>query len=1159
MQQFLACRCARVRRAAFAESPAWLTQARRRLTRAWLRRLLVLLLFFPALLRAADAGGKRVLILNSYHPGFVWTDALVQGIQSVLGPDTDTELLMEYMDTKRFFGDAYSAQLRDLYGLKYRHLPIDAVLVCDDEALDFLLRYRSTLFPGVPAVFCSVSDFDESRVAEYGHITGATEEYDIGRTLKLALRLQPGIKEVVIINDETRAGEAIGARLAKDAAEFAPRFRFRFLSNLPMPELGRSLRSLHPDTIVLALSLQRAGNSRTLSGLEQIRRIGQACFVPVYTCWDAYIGHGPVGGVVVSAFHQGRKAAWMVRRILSGEDAGQIPIDRRGTNIHMFDYQQLKRFGISESRLPKGSVVAGKPFSFYREYKRLVWAVASVFSALVITLAVLSFNIARRRRAEAGLRSLFSGVPDALLVHDDEGRILHCNEVICQRLGYSREEMLALSARDIEAPDFSKSFDTRVDMEITDGRYSCEGVHVAADGREIPVDINTAIITYEGKTAVLAIIRDITERKEAQAELIVRDKAIASSINAIGIVDLTGTSWDMLYVNPAFLQLWGYDTAGDVLGRPAAGFWQEPDRLAAVVDVVYEQGSWMGELTAVRKDGSTFDVETSASVVTGEHGEPICFMGSFIDISHRKESEAAIRRSEARFRELAELLPQVVFEQDVSGRLTFVNRRAVRLLGLTEERIEADVSAAEAFHPEDRERVSAAVQRVLAGESLAGLECTALREDGAEMPVSVSASPVAGPDGQITGLRGVIVDMTENRRAQEERRQLESRIQEAQKLESLGVLAGGVAHDFNNLLVGILGNADLALLDLPESSPVRPGLADIKTAAKRASELTKQMLAYAGKGRFVVEQINLNSVIKATAHLVEASVSRKVTLKYEIDKDLPPIEADAGQIRQALLGLVTNASEAIADEPGAVTVRTGAIQANREYLATTYMGEELPEGRYAYLEVIDTGGGMDEETKARLFDPFFTRKFTGRGLGLAAVLGIVRGHKGAARVESELGRGTTFRMLFPSLQDAPPAEPAVADAAVAAAPVGGGVILVVDDEPSVRRVTKTMLEKNGFSVLLAEGGRQAVEMLRDQAATVDLVLLDMTMPGMDGVETFTEIRRIRGDVRVVLASGYTEKDATKRFRGKQLAGFVQKPFELASLLERINAALNSPA
>jgi len=312
------------------------------------------------------------------------------------------------------------------------------------------------------------------------------------------------------------------------------------------------------------------------------------------------------------------------------------------------------------------------------------------------------------------------------------------------------------------------------------------------------------------------------------------------------------------------------------------------------------------------------------------------------------------------------------------------------------------------------------------------------------------------------------------------------------------------------------------------------------------------MLAYSGRGQFVIKTVYLSDLLMDMVNMLEISVSKKAVLKFNCPANLPPIDSDPSQIRQIIMNLVINASEAIGDRSGVITVSTGAVECDRAYLAATFLDENLAEGLYTYLEVADTGHGMDEATKAKLFDPFFTTKFTGRGLGMSAVLGIVRGHKGGVKVYSEPGRGTTIKLLFPAVQDSLPED--MHEEAGEGKWQGQGTVLLVDDDETVRAIGKQMLERLGFDVLLANDGSQGVAAYREHTAEIDCVLLDLTMPHMDGEETFREMRRIDAGVRVVLSSGYNEQDVTQRFAGKGLAGFIQKPYTLEPLRAAIQKA-----
>jgi two-component system cell cycle sensor histidine kinase/response regulator CckA len=456
--------------------------------------------------------------------------------------------------------------------------------------------------------------------------------------------------------------------------------------------------------------------------------------------------------------------------------------------------------------------------------------------------------------------------------------------------------------------------------------------------------------------------------------------------------------------------------------------------------------------------------------------------------------------------------------------------------------------------PEDQiPRFSALLAENTLGNPTGPEEFALKRRDGQKVSVEVRTFPVRIKGESL--VLGIARDITQRKVAEDETRRLERQVLQSQKLESLGVLAGGIAHDFNNLLTGMLGNANLALLGLSEDSPVRGYIQEMEAAGHRAAELTNQILAYSGRAQFILREVDPTNLIRDMVSLLEASVSKSIALKYDLASNLPAVKADAAQIQQIVMNLVTNASEAIGDASGTICITTGVVQCDRRFLAETSPSADLPEGRYAFIEVSDTGSGMDSDTRSRIFDPFFTTKFMGRGLGLAAVQGIVRSHKGALKVFSEPGMGSTFTVFFPCMQ--PAVRTAPLKEKVEMRKSGTGTILIVDDEETVRNVAQRILEINGYCVLTANDGREGVEVFRNHADEITAVLLDMTMPHLSGESTFTELRKIRPDVRVVLSSGYSESEATDHFAGKGLAGFIQKPYSAKGLAEKIGAILQN--
>jgi PAS domain S-box-containing protein len=586
----------------------------------------------------------------------------------------------------------------------------------------------------------------------------------------------------------------------------------------------------------------------------------------------------------------------------------------------------------------------------------------------------------------------------------------------------------------------------------------------------------------------------------------------------------------------------------------------DPAFLGAISGIVseisvplFDQGQVVGVL----------NVESSNAAVLGEADLHLLqTVGANINsVIERARLYTTVRESEQKYRSVMDTIQEVVFQTDAAGIWTFLNPAWTEITGFSVAETLGRPWAA-FVHTDDHPQAYVLLSQLLGrARTEAHGEIRLSTRAGAIRWIEFFARITFGHDDQVLGISGMLIDITGRKAADAERKALEHKLLETQKLESLGVLAGGIAHDFNNLLMAILGNAELAMLDLPLQSPAHTWLARIELAARRAAELTSQMLAYAGKGRMVIEQFGLNVLVEEITALLDVSIPKTTTLRYLLAAQLPLIAGDATQIRQVIMNLVINAAEAVGAAPSTIAIATGVRHVDRRYFASTRLAPDLPAGEYVFLEVVDNGSGMSAETLAKIFDPFFTTKFTGRGLGLAAVLGIVRGHGGALKVTSALGQGTTFTILFPAvLADHAAAEPQErvdisASPPAAPADVPALLLLVIDDEESVRSVAARILERFGFSVITAADGRAGVDLFRDHADTIAVVLLDLTMPQLDGEQTLRAIRAIRPDARVVIMSGYDPQSLTERFAGLGPAGFLQKPFHPTALQKTINQVL----
>ena len=760
------------------------------------------------------------------------------------------------------------------------------------------------------------------------------------------------------------------------------------------------------------------------------------------------------------------------------------------------------------------------------------------------------------------VQRLVDSLADAVAQFDERGRHLLVNDRYCELNGLPREEVLGRTHRELGRPTdlcdtwehaLAEAFATGAIQEI---EYVYPGPGPA---RRFSARI-TPHVDQDGRCAI-CLVRETTQQRETHEELrksiSMLNAALESTADGLLIVNQQGR---VESYNQRFLDLWRIPPAlaasrdDEKLLAFVLDQLKEPEKFLATVRERYNQPDAESFDTIRFKDGRFFERFSQPQRLDGVS---VGRVWSFRDVTERHRAEETLRRSEDLLQKVLETLPVGVWILDDQTQIIRGNRAGHDIWG--GHRKGGPVGFAELKGwcvPSGRQIAPdewAGVRAIRDGRTTLNEEIEIECIDGTRKLINNSALPLRDAAGRIIG--GIIVaqDISQRRRAEVERKEIEARMQHAQRLESLGVLAGGIAHDFNNLLTGILGYADLAQMELPAGSPARELIGSALTGAQRAAELTRQMLAYSGRGKFVVQPLDISRVIEEMGHLLQVSISKRCTLRYEFAPGLPAVEADAAQLRQIIMNLITNASEAIGDRPGSITVRTGLRFCDRAWLAGTYVDEGLPEGQYVYIEVSDTGLGMSEATRARIFDPFFTTKATGRGLGLSAVLGIVRGHHGALTVRSEPGMGTTFSVMFPAS-----GREALATAAgleTGSHWLARGTVLVVDDEESVRLLAASMLRKMGYSVLSAAGGRDALRLMHDHFEEIAMVLLDLTMPDMDGEETLREIRRFNPSVPVVLSSGYNEQSLTSRIVEQGLAGFLSKPYHFEDLASAVRRAL----
>jgi PAS domain S-box-containing protein len=881
----------------------------------------VLLALTPAVARPLPhvRGRAAVLVLHSYSPDFVWTQSQQQGIDGVFDPlAAEYDLRIEYLDAVHHPELLREPLLIDLLRRKLAVLEFRAVLTSDNAAFDFARAHRAELFPGVPIVFMGVNGYSDALLRGEEGITGVAEDTDLAGTLQVLLRLVPGTRRIVfpgMVDDLTY--RAIRTTVAAQLAALPPEVETAFPEYPNIDVALEDLRNLPRDAAIVVMTNMRTADGEGISSQRVVELVSAAAPVPVFTNWDFVVGHGAVGGSVISGVEQGRLAAEIALQVLHGERPEAIPVHRGAGKALLFDHRQLERFRIPASRLPPDAVVRFAPERTLRISQEAAWIAGVSFAVLLGVTLSLVVAVRRRRRAESELRE--------------------ANERF--------EAML---------------------RALTD--FSVIGTD--PEGR--------VVIFSEGSELML-----------------------------------------------------GYGAA-EALGRPVATLIHDPVEVA-------ERARELG-------------------VAPG--------FEAFVAVARR---------------------------------------------GGTETR-----------------------------------EWTYVRKDGTRLPVALTAAAMRGAGGALLGFIGVARDVTQQRR-------MEQQLVQSQKMESVGLLAGGVAHDFNNLLTPILGHAAVLLDEAPPDDPRADAYREIQDAGRRASDLTRQLLAFSRKQMLELQTVAVGDVVRGAERMLRRTLGETIQIEVAIAADVAAVRADPGQLEQVLLNLAINARDAMPRGGRlGISVRNVALDE-----ASASRHPDLRPGRWVLLEVSDTGIGMPADVLAHLFEPFFTTKERGKGtgLGLSTVYGIVRQHGGVIVPASTPGQGSTFSVYLSAVEGAGvPAAPRPAPAS--GVPHGAGeTILVVEDSDAVRRVACDMLRRLGYRVLSARDGEHALE-VGEAPGPIHLLLSDVVLPRVNGKEIATRLCARRPDLRVLFMSGYAADVIAHHGVLDAGVSFIQKPLSFEVLARKVRALLD---
>ncbi len=759
-------------------------------------------------------------------------------------------------------------------------------------------------------------------------------------------------------------------------------------------------------------------------------------------------------------------------------------------------------------------------------------------------------------------QDLYDFAPVGYFTLSQKGLISEANLTGASQLGMPRPKLINLGFGHFVAPESEDQYYQHIlNVRKQEGKQFCDLMLKSEDGssfyahlESVRMDAPVQAQKENGATHVIRMaVIDITDRKMAEDAVRKSRENLLSLFETMDdIIVVADTAGRIMYSNPVVFRKLGYH-ADELKVMHILDLNPKSQRRQAkrIYSEIYKRDRTSCPLPLEKKDGTI--IPTEIRVWLGKWSGVDCIFGICKDIS--KEQEAL-----QKFNKFFELNPTPLAVSSLPDRkLMEVNESWLNTLGFSRDEIIGKTSAELGLFV-DQEKQQEFAKILHEQGAVRDVELQVRKKDGTKLEGIFSGITVESQGRHY--LFSAMLDITYRKRLERERLDMERKLLHAQKLESLGVMAGGIAHDFNNLLQVVLGNLDLALDDIPPDSEARTSILNAIKASERSAELSGQMLVYSGSAIYFPMDIYLDDLLNKTISLFQSTIPGHIAIDFDICKTLPPIKGKADQIQRLINNLVVNASEAIGEKEGAVRLSAGIVECDEAYLSHSRL-EMAPEpGRFVYLEVTDTGCGMDDKTLQRLFDPFFSTKFWGRGLGMAEVMGIVKGHHGAIIVDSEIGKGTTVRVLFPlseKLQDSSVQVKGVIETkpSVPASPTGRKSILVVEDEEMVRGLVTSRLEVLGYLTITASDGEEGVRIFRERPNEIDLVLLDFAMPRMNGVEAFAELMRIKPDVKVILSSGYTEDVVMRSFPGKRPAGVLHKPYKMDELKGELERLLGS--
>jgi PAS domain S-box-containing protein len=1105
---------------------------------------------------ADNSDRQNVFYLNSYSNGYIWSDSLMEGLKSVFAKsEANIALHIEYMDSKQRYDDNVKMSLYGIYAHKYKGIDIDAIIVSDNNAFDFMLQFREGLFPGVPVIFCGVNDFAPAMTRGQKNITGLTEDFDVKTNLRMALRFHPERKKIVVIGNSSTTGRAIGNQVRAAIADFHDRPEIEFVVSDQLQPILDQARAVADEAIFYFIPFYMDYEGVRYSANEILSKLYATTDAPIYSNWEFMLGSGIVGGKVLSGFAHGAAAGELLMRVFRGEKIDDIPVQAPRDEPYMFDNNLLKRFKISTSDLPPESTLINHTSYLFQINRQLFWVLVIGMTVITVTLVVLMFNISERRAIEqrikeqlAFVKLLMNTIPIPIYFKDQGGVVTECNETFEKWFDLERRNIIG---RNIKS--FSASGPAQLTHQIDSDLLSHDGVRIyetsltAADRTRRDVILHKASYSNaKGEiSGLVGVIFDITARKKAERELIKAEEKYRSIFenSALGIFR-SGADGRILDANPALANMLGFDSLAELTAAGA----EMPGALCLKPSEEPSSGDRLAPVTFERecqtRDGRRIIVTQHLRSVWGDDGQIRYYEGFIEDITQRKTAEKNLNESQQMLKLVLDNIPQLVHWKDLDLRYLGANKSFGAFFGLRD--VDAIIGKCDIdLFPEKEEAAkSMATDRSVAATNQPSyrMRWPVHNHQGEQKWMLVNRVPLHNDRGEVVGVLSSAEDITQN--IIMERRMLEST-----KMEAIGTLAGGIAHDFNNILTSIYNSTELALEDVAPDSQTGRDLQRSLKAAERGSQLVQQILTFSRADQEGIRMMDIAAVVEEAVQLISASLPGNIDVDVHIEPQLSPCMADPTQIHQIVMNLCTNSFQALKGAGGQIRIMLNHVALDEN--AAELLG--IQPGPYLKLSISDNGPGIPADIMDKIFDPFFTTKGKGEGtgLGLAVAHGIIKGHNGAARVTSQPGFDTTFDIFLPTDSGA------VADANQTQSHVyrGKGRILFVEDDPDQLEIIPRVLGKLGYQVEARNGGRAAQEAIASTREPFNLVITDFDMPDVNGIELAKAIKEKHPETPIMMVTG-RKNPVELASRIDSIRKVIIKPYNKAILSEAIREVLD---